>query len=52
MDDHQALAAKPARRPPRKKGKLVGAKPPLLPSHVCDMVRKRRLTWQSNKGIR
>jgi integrase len=34
MDDHQALAVKPARRPPWNKGKLVGAKPPLRPSHV------------------
>src|SRR5262245_60442500 len=30
----QALAAKPARRPPSNKGKLVGAKPPPRPSHV------------------
>src|SRR4051794_31013652 len=35
MDDDQARVANgPARRPPWNKGKLVGAKPPLRPSHV------------------
>jgi integrase len=43
MDDHQALAAKPARRPPWSKGKLVGAKPPLRPSHVWSIRTKLRL---------
>jgi integrase len=35
MEGHQAtVAAKPTRRSPWKKGKLVGAKPALRPSHV------------------
>jgi hypothetical protein len=35
MEDNQALAVeKPARRLPCNKGKIVGAKPPLRPSHV------------------
>jgi integrase len=43
MDDHQALAAKPARRPPWNKGKLVGAKPPLRPSHVWSIRTKLQI---------
>lgn len=41
MEDHQApVADKPARRPPWNKGKLVGAKPPLRPSHVWSIRTK------------
>lgn len=41
MEDHQAhVAEKPARRSPWNKGKLVGAKPPLRPSHVWSIRTK------------
>jgi hypothetical protein len=43
MDDHQALAVKPARRPPWNKGKLVGAKPPLRPSHAWSIRTKLQM---------
>lgn len=43
MDDHQALGAKPTRRPPWNKGKLVGAKPPLRPSHVWSIRTKLQM---------
>jgi hypothetical protein len=43
MDDHQAFAMKPARRPPWNKGKLVGAKPPLRPSHVWSIRTKLQM---------
>jgi hypothetical protein len=43
MDDHQAFAVKPARRPPWNKGKLVGAKPPLRPSHVWSIRTKLQM---------
>jgi integrase len=43
MDDHQALAVKPARRPPWNKGKLVGAKPPPRPSHVRSIRTKPQM---------
>jgi hypothetical protein len=33
-DDHANAAETPTRRPPWNKGKLIGAKPPLRPSHV------------------
>ena len=44
MDDHQArVADRPARRPPWNKGKLVGAKPPLRPSHVWSIRTKLQM---------
>ena len=44
MEDHQApIADKPARRPPWNKGKLVGAKPPLRPSHVWSIRTKLQM---------
>ena len=44
MEDHQApVADKPARRPPWNKGKLVGAKPPLRPSHVWSIRTKLQM---------
>ena len=33
-NDHVPDEVKPAHRPPWNKGKLIGAKPPLRPSHV------------------
>jgi hypothetical protein len=47
MEDHQApVADKPARRPPWNKGKLVGAKPPLRPSHVWSIRTKLQMEGQ------
>ena len=46
MEDDQAPAAateKPTRRAPRNKGKLVGAKPPLRPSHVWSIRTKLQI---------
>jgi integrase len=44
MEDHQApVADKPERRPPWNKGKLVGAKPPLRPSHVWSIRTKLQM---------
>lgn len=44
MEDHQACVAdKPARRPPWNRGKLVGAKPPLRPSHVWSIRTKLQM---------
>jgi hypothetical protein len=44
MEDHQSLVAdKPARRAPWNKGKLVGAKPPLRPSHVWSIRTKLQM---------
>lgn len=44
MEDHQApVADKPARRPPWNKRKFVGAKPPLLPSHVWSIRTKLQM---------
>ena len=39
QDDETLVTIKPARRPPWNKGKLVGAKPPLRPSHVWKVPR-------------
>jgi hypothetical protein len=36
-------ANKPARRPPWNKGKIVGAKPPLRPSHVWSIRTKLQM---------
>ena len=36
-------AEKPARRPPWNKGKIVGAKPPLRPSHVWSIRTKLQM---------
>jgi len=44
MEDKHAPAAKtPTRRPPWNKGKLVGAKPPLRPSHVWSIRTKLQM---------
>ena len=44
MEDHQApVADERARRSPWNKGKLVGAKPPLLPSHVWSIRTKLQM---------
>src|SRR6476659_9194213 len=44
MEDHQVpVGDKPARRPPWNKGKLVGAKPPLRPSHVWSIRTKLQI---------
>jgi integrase len=42
-DDHMASAQKRARRPPWNKGKVVGAKPPLRPSHVWSIRTKLQM---------
>ena len=48
MEDHQApVPDKPARRSPWNKGKLVGAKPPLRPSHVWSI--RTKLQMQGRK---
>ena len=44
MNDNEASITKlPIRRPPWNKGKLVGAKPPLRPSHVWSIRTKLQL---------
>ena len=44
MEDDQVPAAeKPARRLPWNKGKIVGAKPPLRPSHVWSIRTKLQI---------
>ena len=44
MEDHQSpVADKPAPRRPWNKGKLVGAKPPLRPSHVWSIRTKLQM---------
>jgi hypothetical protein len=44
MEDNDVSAAeKPARRLPWNKGKLVGAKPPLRPSHVWSIRTKLQM---------
>lgn len=44
MEDHPSpIADKPARRSPWNKGKLVGAKPPLRPSHVWSIRTKLQI---------
>jgi hypothetical protein len=48
MKDHKApVADKPTRRSPWNKGKLVGAKPPLRPSHVWSI--RTKLQMQERK---
>lgn len=41
--DHRALEPKSGRRAPWNKGKLIGAKPPLRPSHVWSIRTKRQM---------
>jgi hypothetical protein len=44
MQDNEALVtAKPARRRPWNKGKLIGAKPPLRPNHVWSIRTKLQI---------
>jgi integrase len=45
-DVHANSAEKPARRPPWNKGKIVGAKPPLRPSHVWSIRTKLQIEGQ------
>ena len=42
-DVHVPADEKPARRPPWNKGKIVGAKPPLRPSHVWSIRTKLQI---------
>jgi hypothetical protein len=42
-DVHGTSAEKPAPRPPWNKGKVVGAKPPLRPSHVWSIRTKLQI---------
>lgn len=42
-DNHSSTADTPTRRPPWNKGKLVGAKPPLRPSHVWSIRTKLQM---------
>jgi integrase len=43
MEDNQSSAETPSRRVPWNKGKLVGAKPPLRPSHVWSIRTKLQM---------
>jgi hypothetical protein len=44
MNDNEATSSgKPPRRPPWNKGKLIGAKPPLRPSHVWSIRTKLQI---------
>jgi hypothetical protein len=43
MQDHQAPADNSTRRTPWNKGKIVGAKPPLRPSHVWSIRTKLQM---------
>ena len=42
-DNQQTDTGKPARLPPWNKGRLIGAKPPLRPSHVWSIRTKMQL---------
>ena len=42
-DNEQTITGKPARLPPWNKGKMIGAKPPLRPSHVWSIRTKLQL---------
>ena len=42
-NDHVPRELKAARRPPWNKGKLIGAKPPLRPSHVWSIRTKLQM---------
>lgn len=42
-EDHAPTAEKPTRRQPWNKGKIVGAKPPLRPSHVWSIRAKLQI---------
>ena len=51
-DVHVSAAQKPARRPPWNKGKLVGAKPPLRPSHVWSIRTKLQIEgWKRDLAL-
>ena len=41
------MTGKPTRRPPWNKGKLIGAKPPLRPSHVWSIRTKLQIEGRS-----
>ena len=43
-DNETTTSGRPPRRPPWNKGKLVGAKPPLRPSHVWSIRTKLQMT--------
>lgn len=47
MEDNQVtFTAKPTRRQPWNKGKLIGAKPPLRPSQVWSITTKLQMKGQ------
>jgi len=41
--DHETESLRPVRRAPWNKGKLIGAKPPLRPSHVWSIRTKLQM---------
>ena len=46
-DNKQTTTGKPARLPPWNKGKLIGAKPPLRPSHVWSIRTKMQMAGRT-----
>jgi integrase len=51
-DVHVSSAEKPVRRPPWNKGKIVGAKPPLRPSHVWSIRTKLQIEgWKRDLAL-
>ncbi len=46
-DNDQNTTGKPARLPPWNKGKLIGAKPPLRPSHVWSIRTKMQMAGRT-----
>jgi integrase len=46
-DNEQNTTGKPARLPPWNKGKLIGAKPPLRPSHVWSIRTKMQMAGRT-----
>ena len=49
MEQNSHSIEKPSRRAPWNKGKIVGAKPPLRPSHVCQSGRNYK--WRLASGF-
>ena len=50
-DNDENTTGKPARRPPWNKGKLVGPKPPLRPSHVWSIRTKLQLEGKTRGQV-
>ena len=46
-DNNETTTGKPARLPPWNKGKLIGAKPPLRPSHVWSIRTKMQMAGRT-----